>query len=205
MTPSVSIRASRSSFALGGSATLSTTVGPNHKGRAISLQRWTGTAWSTVATSHLVEHQHGLGIGQADQAGHELVPMGAAVPHRPRHRGQRDPEALGLLRCDGWDPGGLDLVDGRCSLRCAGVGARGTAPFSPPQRAVTSAAHPRATSVAPRSRPQGCPSGTVKRACQRPERIRLTCPNRRRGDLASFMHRIVRRNLSLRVLQLTVG
>ena len=53
VAPSVSIRASRSSFALGGSATLSTTVGPNHKGRTISLQRWTGTAWSTVATRTL--------------------------------------------------------------------------------------------------------------------------------------------------------
>ena len=53
VAPSVSIRTSRSSFALGGTATLSTTVGPNHKGRTISLQRWTGTAWSTVATRTL--------------------------------------------------------------------------------------------------------------------------------------------------------
>lgn len=49
VSPVVSGKASRTSLYRGGSVTLSTTVSPNHQGRSISLQRWSGTAWVTMA------------------------------------------------------------------------------------------------------------------------------------------------------------
>lgn len=53
VAPVRSVRASRTSFYLGGSVTLSTTVSPNHAGSVVSLQRWSGTRWITVTTRTL--------------------------------------------------------------------------------------------------------------------------------------------------------
>ena len=53
VSPSMTIRASRTSFALGGTATLSTTVAPNHRGKVVTLQRWSGTSWVKVTTRTL--------------------------------------------------------------------------------------------------------------------------------------------------------
>jgi hypothetical protein len=53
VAPSTSIRASRTSLYLGGSVTLSTTVSPNHAGRLVALQRWSGTRWVTLTSRTL--------------------------------------------------------------------------------------------------------------------------------------------------------
>lgn len=50
LAPAISVRTSRNNFGLGGTATLSTTVAPNHRGRTILLQRWNGSAWKTLTS-----------------------------------------------------------------------------------------------------------------------------------------------------------
>lgn len=47
-SPIVAIRTSRTSLSRGASVTLGTTVSPNHAGRSITLQRWSGTRWVTL-------------------------------------------------------------------------------------------------------------------------------------------------------------
>jgi hypothetical protein len=51
--PTVSISSSRASMSLGSSATLSTVVGPSHRGSTIHLQRWTGSSWVAVTSRTL--------------------------------------------------------------------------------------------------------------------------------------------------------
>ena len=53
VAPTVTVTASRTSLTYGGYVTFSTTVRPGHAGRAVSLQRWSGSAWKTVATRTL--------------------------------------------------------------------------------------------------------------------------------------------------------
>jgi len=51
--PTVSISSSRASMSLGTSATLSTKVGPSHRGSITHLQRWTGSSWVAVTSRTL--------------------------------------------------------------------------------------------------------------------------------------------------------
>jgi hypothetical protein len=48
VTPVTTISASRTSLYLGDTVTLNTTVSPNHAGRQVALQRWSGTSWVTL-------------------------------------------------------------------------------------------------------------------------------------------------------------
>ena len=51
--PTVAVAASATTLSLGGTSTLSGAVGPNRAGHPVYLQRWSGYAWSTVATRTL--------------------------------------------------------------------------------------------------------------------------------------------------------
>lgn len=53
VAPVTSVRASRTALYLGGSVALSTTVSPNHAGRLVALQRWSGTRWITLTSPTL--------------------------------------------------------------------------------------------------------------------------------------------------------
>jgi hypothetical protein len=51
VAPTVSVRASSTSFRLGGTVTLSGTVSPNHHGQYVYLQRYLGSGrWTTVTS-----------------------------------------------------------------------------------------------------------------------------------------------------------
>lgn len=53
VAPVTNIRANRTSLYLGSSVTLSTTISPNHAGRLVALQRWSGTRWVTITSRTL--------------------------------------------------------------------------------------------------------------------------------------------------------
>ncbi|WP_270889534.1 hypothetical protein [Pedococcus sp. 5OH_020] len=53
VAPVTSITASRTSLGLGGTVSLTISVSPNHAGRVVSLQRWSGTRWVTLTTRTL--------------------------------------------------------------------------------------------------------------------------------------------------------
>jgi hypothetical protein len=53
VAPTMSILANTNSVVLGGTITIATTLAPSHPGGSILLQRWSGSAWATVAVRTL--------------------------------------------------------------------------------------------------------------------------------------------------------